>query len=96
MMYHAIELDNNLVVRPVVDGITDIEWFHGCRCFETSSSEYQLKTLLQQHYPNMNLLTTEEWKQFISSLDDPDNVPNNNFISTRVVRDKWDSNREIY
>lgn len=96
MMYHAIELNNNLVVRPVVEGITDIEWFHGCRCFETSSSEYKLKTLMQQHYPGMKLLTIEEWKQFISSLDDPDNVPNNSFISTRVVRDKWDADRKVY
>ena len=95
MMYHAIHLDNNLVVRPVVDGITDLEWFHGCRCFEISASEFQLKTRLKDR-DDMNLLTTEDWNHFISSLDDPSNVPNNNFISTYVKRDKWDSDRPIY
>ena len=95
MMYHAIHLDNNLVVRPVVDGITDLEWFHGCRCFEISASEFQLKTRLKNR-DDMNLFTTEEWSQFISSLDDPGNVPNNSFRSTRVIRDKWDADRKVY
>ena len=95
MMYHAIHLNNNLVVRPVVDGITDLEWFHGCRCFEISESRYQLEMRLR-YLDDKHLLTIEEWSQFISSLDDPDNVPNNNFISTYVKRDKWDSNRPIY
>jgi hypothetical protein len=95
MMYHAIHLDNNLVVRPVVDGITEIEWFHGCRCFEISESRYQLEMRLR-YLDDMHLLTTEDWSQFISSLDDPGNVPNNNFISTYVKRDKWDANRPIY
>ena len=95
MMYHAIHLDNNLVVRPVVDGITDLEWFHGCRCFEISASRYQLEMRLR-YLDDMHLLTTEEWSQFISSLDDPGNVPNNNFISTYVKRDKWDSDRKVY
>jgi hypothetical protein len=95
MMYHAIELDNNLVVRPVVDGITEIEWFHGCRCFEISASEFQLKRRIQ-NYTNMDLLTTEAWNHFISSLDDPGIVPSNRFVSTRIVRDKWDADRSIY
>jgi len=95
MMYHAIELDNNLVVRPVVDGITEIEWFHGCRCFEISASEFQLKSRIQ-NYTNMDLLTTEAWNHFISSLDDPGIVPSNRFVSTRIVRDKWDADRSIY
>lgn len=95
MMYHAIHLDNNLVVRPVVDGITEIEWLHGCRCFEISASEFQLKTRIQS-YTNMNLLTTEAWNQFIGSLDDPGIVPSNNFRSTRVIRDKWDADRKVY
>jgi len=95
MMYHAIHLNNNLVVRPVVDGITEIEWFHGCRCFEISESRYQLEMRLR-YLDDMHLLTTEDWSQFIGSLDDPGNVPNNNFISTYVKRDKWDTNRPLY
>lgn len=95
MIYHAIELNNNLVVRPVVDGITELEWFHGARCFEYSESEYQLINRLKAR-DDMKLITTEEWKYFISSLDDPGIVPSNRFVSTRVIRDKWDSNREVY
>jgi hypothetical protein len=95
MIYHAIELHNNLVVRPVVDGITELEWFHGARCFEYSQSEYQLKTRLRD-LDDMKLVTTEEWNHFISSLDDPGIVPSNRFISTRVVHDKWDADRTIY
>jgi len=95
MMYHAIHLNNNLVVRPVVDGITEIEWLHGCRCFEISASEFKLKTRLKDR-DDMHLLTTEDWSQFIGSLDDPGNVPSNRFVSTYVKRDKWDSNRPIY
>ena len=95
MMFHAIKLLDNIIVRPVPDGITDAEWFHGCRAFEYSASEYKLKARIKE-YANMNLLSTEEWKELISSLDEPENVPNNKFISTRVVRDKWDTNRAIY
>lgn len=94
-MYHAIHLDNNLVVRPVVDGITDMEWLHGCRCFDISPSEYQLKTKLKC-LDDMHLLTTEEWKAFIGSLNDPGIVPNNNFKSTRYIPDKWDADRKVY
>ena len=95
MVYHAIELDSNLVVRPVVDGITELEWFHGARCFEYSQSEYQLKTRLKAR-DDMKLMTTEEWNEFIGSLDDPGIVPSNRFVSTRVIRDKWDADRSIY
>jgi len=95
MMYHAIVLDNNLVVRPVVNGITDLEWFHGCRCFEISKSKYQLEMRLR-YLDDMHLLTIEEWSNFISSLDDPGIVPSNSFKSTRVIRDKWDADRKVY
>ena len=95
MMFHAIKLLHNIIVRPVPDGITDAEWFHGCRAFEYSESEFKLKTRIKDYW-DMNLVSTEEWSQFISSLDDPDNVPNNNFISTYVKRDKWDLNSPIY
>ena len=95
MMYHAIKFLHNIIVRPVPDGITDAEWFHGCRAFEYSESEFKLKTRIKE-YPNMNLVSIEEWKELISSLDEPTNVPNNNFIPTYVKHDKWDTNRPIY
>ena len=93
MLYHAIHFDGKVVVRPMTDGITDAEWFHGCRCVEHSLSEYKLTRALKDR---LDLLTKEEWSELISSLDEPANVPNNNFISTYVKHDKWDTNRPIY
>jgi len=95
MMFHAIKLLHNIIVRPVPDGITDAEWFHGCRAFEYSESEYKLKTRIKG-YSDMKLVSIEEWKKLISSLDEPVNVPNNKFIPTYVKHDKWDTNRPIY
>ena len=93
MLYHAIHLNGKAVVRPMTDGISDAEWFHGCRCFTHSLSEYKLTQSVKD---KLDVLTKEQWSELISSLDDPGNVPNNNFISTYVKRDKWDSNRPIY
>jgi hypothetical protein len=93
MLYHAIHFDGKVVVRPMTDGITDAEWFHGCRCVEHSLSEYKLTRALKDR---LDLLTKEEWSELISSLDEPVNVPSNRFISTRYVRDKWDADRTIY
>ena len=93
MLYHAIHFDGKVVVRPMTDGITDAEWFHGCRCVEHSLSEYKLTEALKYR---LDLLTKEEWSELISSLDEPVNVPSNKFISTRITRDKWDADRTIY
>ena len=95
MMYHAIKFLHNIIVRPVPDGITDAEWFHGCRCVAISESQFQLKIQVARN-SSMNLLTHEEWRELISSLDEPVNVPNNKFIPTYVKHDKWDTNRPIY
>ena len=93
MLYHAIHFDGKVVVRPMTDGITDAEWFHGCRCVEHSLSQYKLTEALKDR---LDVLTKEQWSELISSLDEPGNVPNNKFISTRYVRDKWDADRTIY
>ena len=93
MLYHAIHFDGKVVVRPMTDGITDAEWFHGCRCVEHSLSEYKLTRALKDR---LDLLTKEEWSELISSLDEPANVPSNRFVSTRYVKDKWDADRTIY
>ena len=99
-MYHALKLHNNLVVRPVVDGITDIEWQHGCRLFEMSSSRYELETRIRNSDQvitgDVDLLSIELWREFVSSLDEPTNVPNNFFVNTFKRYDKWDTNRPIY
>jgi hypothetical protein len=93
MLYHAIHFDGKVVVRPMTDGITDAEWFHGCRCVEHSLSQYKLTEALKSR---LDVLTKEEWSELISSLDEPVNVPSNRFISIRYVADKWDANRTIY
>ena len=93
MMYHAIHFDGKVVVRPMIDGITDAEWFHGCRCIEHSLSQYKLTEALKDR---LDVLTKEQWSELISSLDEPTNVPSNKFISTRITRDKWDADRTIY
>ena len=93
MLYHAIHFDGNVVVRPMTDGITDAEWFHGCRCVEHSLSQYKLTEALKDR---LDVLTKEQWSELISSLDEPGNVPSNKFISTRITRDKWDADRTIY
>ena len=93
MLYHAIHLDGKAVVRPMTDGISDAEWFHGCRCFTHSMSEYKLNQSVKD---KLDVLTKEQWSELISSLDDPGIVPSNKFISTRIIRDKWDLDRTIY
>jgi hypothetical protein len=93
MLYHAIHLDGKAVVRPMTDGISDAEWFHGCRCIEHSLSEYKLTQSVKD---KLDVLTKEQWSELISSLDEPGNVPSNRFISTRYVPDKWDADRTIY
>jgi hypothetical protein len=79
----------------MTDGISDAEWFHGCRCIEHSLSEYKLYERLKTN-PGLTILDADAWKDFISSLDEPLNVPSNKFISTRYVPDKWDADRTIY
>ena len=93
MLYHAIHFNGNVVVRPMTDGITDAEWFHGCRCVEHSLSEYKMTQTMKDR---LDVLTKEQWSELISSLDEPTNVPSNKFISTRITRDKWDLDRTIY
>lgn len=93
MLYHAIHFDGKVVVRPMTDGITDAEWFHGCRCVEHSLSEYKITQTMKDR---LDVLTKEQWSELISSLDEPGNVPSNKFISTRITRDKWDADRTIY
>ena len=93
MLYHAIHFDGKVVVRPMTDGITDAEWFHGCRCVEHSLSEYKMTQTMKDR---LDVLTKEQWSELISSLDEPGNVPSNKFISTRYVKDKWDADRTIY
>ena len=84
MEYHTIcHVASGLaVVRQADHGISDTEWEHGCR-IKLETSKYKILDALS-------------WSQHIASLDDPGLVLSNRFISTRVVRDKWDSDRTVY
>ena len=41
-------------------------------------------------------LRDQKVNAMVRELDDPGLVTNNRFVPTRVVRDKWDSDRPIY
>jgi hypothetical protein len=94
MEYHQIFHDKYSVIRPSTHGISDIEWEHGCRIKHTGLTDFQRRTLL--HFNSYEVLDSQQWAIYIDSLTNPGVVPSNNFVSTRVIRDKWDSDRPIY
>jgi hypothetical protein len=94
-MFHIIYLDNNAVIRPANHGSSAIEWEHGCRTVLLAEPTLYSATKYAKHL-GFNLLESNEWNEFISSLDDPSNVPSNSFINSRPRPDKWDNSREIY
>ena len=70
MQYHCVYLGNTAVVRPAIDGIREFEWFHGCRSIPPNGMrEYELKHHIRSL--KYHLLSTEDWNNFISSLDEP-------------------------
>jgi hypothetical protein len=99
MEYHAIfhTGDYVCIVRPSNHGITDTEWERGCRILVRidTMTQRELETSLENNSGYM-VLNAQEWSEYISSLDEPNNVPNNNFINSRPVIDKWDGARPIY
>ena len=97
MFYHAIisMKDRCAVIRPSNHGVTDIEWMHGCRTYGVDMSPIDLELDLKRK-KMYDLLDDNQWRDYIISLEDPVLVPNNNFISSRFVPDKWDTRPEIY
>ncbi|CAB4130842.1 hypothetical protein UFOVP133_24 [uncultured Caudovirales phage] len=97
MLYHAIyhPPTHQAVVRPADHGVSDNEWRHGCRVLAIYSP-FLTKTSELVKDCGYYLVDNHEWSDHIASLDDPGLVTNNKFVSTRVVRDKWDSDRPIY
>ena len=81
MEYHTIcHVASGLaVVRQADHGISDTEWEHGCR-IKLETSKYKILDALS-------------WSEHIASLDDPGNVPNNNYINAYPVLDKWDGGK---
>jgi hypothetical protein len=94
MEYHQIYHDRYSVIRPSTHGINDIEWHHGCRIKHTGLTDFQRRTLI--HFNSLEVLDSQQWAIYIDSLTDPGIVPSNNFVNTRVIRDKWDSDRPVY
>lgn len=97
MEYHAIihSLSAVAVVRTADHGVSDTEWRHGCGIFKFKSP-FQSQINTELLVCGFEIYDNYEWSEFIGSLDEPGLVTSNNFVSTRVVRDKWDSDRPIY
>ena len=90
----AITHKHNAVIRAATDGVTDLEWEHGCRSIQLS---YKQELIAYQYVKSLgyDVLTKEEWSEYMNSLD-PDIVTSNKFVSTRVIKDKWDGARDVY
>jgi hypothetical protein len=97
MIYHAIisMKDRCAVIRPSNHGVNDIEWHHGCRTYKTEEAYDDLEMDLKRK-KMYDVLTEDQWRDYIVSLDDPTLVPSNKFINAKVPYDKWDSKYEIY
>lgn len=98
MKYHAIisMKDRCAVIRPLNHGVSDLEWHHGCRTYYLPSEnklDLEKDLMRKKMY---DILDDNQWKDYIISLDDPTLVPNNNFVNSRFVPDKWDTRPEIY
>lgn len=94
-MFHLIYLNDNAVLRSANHGVSSIEWEHNCRPLLLTEPTLYSATKYAKHL-GFNLLESNEWNEFISSLDEPSNVFSNNFVNSRPRFDKWDTNREIY
>lgn len=95
MKYHLVFKDTNAIFRPANHGITDTEWEHGCRTlWLDGQTEYSARGFAE--ISGYELLSKEEWSEFISSLDDPSVTSNDHYINSRPRPDKWDNSREIY
>ena len=95
MIHHtAITHNHTAVIRSAADGITDLEWEHGCRSIQLS---YKQELIAYQYVKSLGykVLTKQEWSEYMNSLD-PDIVTSNKFVSTRVIKDKWDGARDVY
>ena len=95
MIHHiAITHEHSAVIRTGDCGITDLEWEHGCRSIQLS---YKQESIAYQYVKALgyDVLTKQEWYEYINDLN-PDIVPSNNFVSTRVIKDKWDGARSVY
>ena len=92
MIHHtAITHNHTAVIRSATDGITDLEWEHGCRSIQLS---YKQESIAYQYVKSLgyDVLTKQEWSEYINDLN-PDIVTSNKFVSTRVIRDRWDGGK---
>ena len=92
MEYHAVYRDDKAIIRQANDGINEIEWEHGCRIIQVSYKQLTDATNYVKRL-GYEMLNSNEWNEYISELDDPSNVPNNNYINAYPVLDKWDGGK---
>ena len=96
MLYHAVVLNNTAIaiVRPLTDGITDMEWEYGCQSIGYSSTrEYSSKLKLTNDliFSGLEVVDAEEWQQLIYS----DGIGDDKYQKNKTY-DKWEPRREIY
>jgi len=97
MLFHAIYHPDTrfCVIRDAAHGLTDFEFQHGCRKFGYEH-RWESHVYTAADTEGFEILTANQWSEFIYSFDESASVPSNFFINSRPIRDKWDTNREIY
>ena len=81
-------------IRPADHGINATEWERGVRMLKHDyPSQVALKAFLHDNY--YEVMDMDAWSEFIDSLGDGTDVPNNNFVYPKKA-DKWDTRPEIY
>lgn len=102
MLYHAVIIKNKTldaeyaVIRPATDGITELEWEHGCRVFdEPKPTMIEIETAITAN-TDYELINMDGWNNILESIQDQTNVTNNSFINSNVKPDKWNQRPEIY
>lgn len=96
MEWHAIcyKETKTAVVRRADYGITDAEWKYNCRiqCSGTHRPRVAEAMLLKGY----EVLDELDWNDYIKSLDSSGDIPNDVYVSTKKVWDKWDRETPIY
>ena len=90
--FHAVIYSNYANVRKADEGVTDLEWKYKVRVLPNAEgSELYVKQTLDAE--GFLILDKHQWNELFYN---DDKFGNDRFISTRIVRDKWDKDREVY
>jgi len=96
MIHHiAITHKNKAIVRLGDQGINDFEWEFGCRAIQLSYKR-ELDAHAYVKHLGYEILDKQQWNEYLADLDASDNVPNNIFVNSKPILDKWDTARNVY